>query len=190
MSEGGAQPQVARRRLDPWPVSIVVFFTVAVAGCVSFVAFCNLHSTDLVAPDYYEQELKYQGHIDQVARTRGLGVQVRIIYDAELQRITFALPGEGAAREGVEGRMRLYRPSAAGMDREIKLRLDERGTQVIEAAGLGAGLWRVQVWWRAGGLDYYAEQMVVVRAPSSSGVTHGAQKGEGGAESEHAGGRR
>lgn len=92
MKPTASQPLPEKKRWDPWPVSIFVFFVVAIAGCVTFVAFSNLHPTDLVAVDYYEQELKYQRHIDQVARTRELGAQAQIGYDASQQRIRITLP--------------------------------------------------------------------------------------------------
>ena len=37
---------------------------------------------DLVSPDYYEQELKFQGQIDRVERTRRAASQAAVAYDA------------------------------------------------------------------------------------------------------------
>ena len=40
-------------RFDPWPVSIVAFFSLAILGCGTFIAFCSRHPADLISPNYY-----------------------------------------------------------------------------------------------------------------------------------------
>jgi hypothetical protein len=57
-------------RTSLWPISIICFFTVAIIGCVSFVAFCSRHPADLISPNYYEDEVKYQGQIDRLQHTQ------------------------------------------------------------------------------------------------------------------------
>jgi hypothetical protein len=92
----------------------------------------------------------------------------RVTYDAVQRRLILALP---AAHVAATGEIQLYRPSAAGMDRRLSLRLDAQGQQTLDAAALGEGLWRVRVMWRVGDEEFACDEKVVIGdatpAPSS-----------------------
>ena len=60
----------------------------------------------------------------------------------------FAAAGAGRPRQSA-GSIELYRPSAAGMDRAVRLEPDANGVQRLDAAGLAPGLWQVRVSWTA-----------------------------------------
>jgi len=153
------------RRWNPWPVSIIAFFVVALIGCGTFVVFCSRHPADLVASDYYEQEVRFQGQIDRIQRTQQQAALTSVTYEAANRQIIIALASTPA--EKVTGQVQLYRPSAASLDKALKLEPDASGVQTIEAGNLSAGLWKVRVSWRAGGQDYYVEQSVVIGAKAS-----------------------
>jgi nitrogen fixation protein FixH len=154
------------RRWDPWPVSIITFFAVAIIGLGSFVVFCSRHPADLVAADYYEQEIRYQGQMDSRQRAQEAGQPAAVSYDAAAGQITLSLPPR-FARDLAQGKIQLYRPSAANQDRQIKLAPDGNGVQVIDASGLEPGLWKVRVSWTANQKDYYLDQKVVVGTRTS-----------------------
>lgn len=145
-----------------WPVSIISFFALALLGFGAFIWFCTRHPADLVAADYYEQELRYQGQIDRLQNTQA-GAAVTVSFDAANRRIVISAPGAANAT----GRVQLYRPSAANLDRQFEFEPDAKGVQRIETAGLLPGLWKVRVSWTAGGRDYYVDQKVVVGVPAS-----------------------
>ncbi len=151
---------------SPWPVSIVAFFVVAIAGAVAFVLFCNLQGTDLVAPDYYERELRYQAQIDQIERTRRLPSSPSITYSPERKVIALSIPlfqGQSITA----GELQLYRPSAAKLDRQIALKVDGGGRQEINAESLQPGLWRVRLVWEVEDRDYLLEERIVIPTQSS-----------------------
>lgn len=149
---------------NPWPVAIIAFFVVAITGCVGFVIFCSRHPAELVAADYYEQEVRFQGQIERVQRTQQLGAQPAVKYDAARKAITVTLPS-GPAEARPTGEILLYRPSAAGLDRRVALEPDAAGRQLIDARDLADGLWKVKVRWTAAGQEYFLDQSVVVVAP-------------------------
>lgn len=165
-------PQPPRPRLDPWPVAIIVFFVIAILGCITFVAFCSLHPTDLVAADYYEQEMRYQKHMERSQHAREASPLASIAYDPAHGKIRVTLP-PGAAGSGVTGQIHLYRPSAAKMDRFVNIQLGPDGTQELDSTSLQPGLWRVQLTWSSGGQDYYLERQVTIPGvrPSSAAET-------------------
>jgi hypothetical protein len=114
--------------------------------------------------------------MERVARTRQLGAQASVAYDPVGKCIRIALPAE-QARQHVSGRIQLYRPSQAGLDRQVKLNLDPKGSQQLDAAGLVPGLWKVRVSWTVQGQDYFIDQVVVVGTdPNSATKSRSAQR--------------
>jgi hypothetical protein len=146
---------------NPWPVSIVTFFAVAICAAIAFVIFCQRHQVDLVAADYYEQEVRYQDQLDRAHRAASLQAPASIGYDDQTKRITVSLPLEHQGKD-VKGWVQLYRPSAAGLDQKLPLNIDAAGAQVIDASTLTSGLWHIRVSWNARGADYYYDQKLVV----------------------------
>ena len=65
-----------------WPLGIIVTFALFFAGTVGLVVMACSQKVDLVSADYYEQELKFQGRIDRVERTRHAATQAAVAYDA------------------------------------------------------------------------------------------------------------
>jgi hypothetical protein len=149
-----------------WPLGIILTLVVFFAGTVGLIVMACSQRVDLVSPDYYERELKFQGEIDRVERTHRAPSQASVAYDAAGQCITVSLPADQAGRE-INGRIELYRPSAAGLDRAVKLAPDSKGVQRLDAAGLAPGLWKVRVSWTVEQQDYFLDEKVVVGAKTS-----------------------
>jgi nitrogen fixation protein FixH len=149
-----------------WPLGIILTLVFFFAGTVGLIVMACSQHADLVRPDYYEQELKFQNRIDQVERTHRAATQATVAFDAAAKSIVISLPPDQAARE-LTGRIELYRPSAAGLDRTITLAPDPKGVQRLDAAGLAPGLWKVRVSWTVEQKDYYLDQKVVVGSKNS-----------------------
>ena len=122
-----------------------------------------LHKEDLVSTDYYEREIGYQGQIEQLARTQRLLPLASIRYDADRACIQVNLPGFSSGAEPT-GRIQLYRPSSAALDRGFALAPGADGIQLIDARKLSPGLWKVRVQWRTGGQSYFLDERVLVTA--------------------------
>jgi hypothetical protein len=144
-----------------WPLGIIVTFVLFITGTVGLIVMACSQRADLVSADYYEKELNFQGQIDRVERTRRAASQASVAYDVAGNCITISLPGNRAQLE-VTGRIELYRPSASGMDRTVKLEPDANGVQRLDATGLAPGLWKVRVSWTVEHQDYFLDQKVVV----------------------------
>jgi len=151
---------------NPWPWAIILTFILFISGTVSLVVMACAQRVDLVRPDYYEEELRFQGHIDSLKRTQQLGGQAQVLYEPARERLTITLPQEHA-RHRVTGKVELYRPSAAGMDRQVPLQPGPDGVQDVSTAGLPPGLWKVRVTWTVENQDYFVEQKLVLGPKSS-----------------------
>lgn len=160
------KPSLPAARWNPWPVSIIVFFTFAIIGCVTLVAFCSRHPADLVAADYYEQEVRYQGQIDRVQRAQERAQPASVEYNPASKQIMISLPPNRPVAN-VTGTITLYRPSAMNQDRTFKFEPGLNGVQTLDVSGLLSGLWKVRVSWTVGQEDYFLDQKLVIPSKSS-----------------------
>ncbi len=151
----------AGRRWDPWPVGLVVFFAVFISCVAAFITFAVSQQMDLVRPDYYEEEIRYQVQLDRLGRTRALGPEAALSLDAFARRAWVRVPAAHVAA-GARGTVTLYRPSDARADRIVALQPSMGGEQVVSMEGQGPGLWRVRVRWASGGTEYHLEDSVVL----------------------------
>jgi nitrogen fixation protein FixH len=149
-----------------WPLGIVLTLVLFFVGTIGLVVMACSQRADLVSPDYYERELKFQSRIDQVERTRHAAGQAVVAYDEGARCITVSLPAAQAGHD-ISGHIELYRPSAAGMDREVKFMPDAKGLQRLDAAGLVPGLWKVRVSWTFEQKDYFLDEKIIVGVKAS-----------------------
>ncbi len=145
---------------NPWPISIVGFFVLAIAFFTGFVGWAMRQREDLVAADYYEREVRYQTQLDSLNRSQAVAAKVVVTFEPAHQTIIITLPEAQAA--GAIGRVHLYRPSDARLDRDVPLALTVDGSQRLDARQMADGLWKVRVTWTANGQEYFLEQPVIV----------------------------
>jgi nitrogen fixation protein FixH len=150
---------------NPWPLGIVLAFAGFIAGTATLVVLACSQRSDLVRADYYDQEILHQQQMDRLERTRQSAPDARVTYDRAQGRLEVSLPASQALR-GPEGRIHLYRPSAANLDRYIPLDLDASGQQMLDATDLLPGLWRVRVSWSVDQEEFQLDQRLVVEPKS------------------------
>jgi hypothetical protein len=143
-----------------WPYGIILTFALFISATVGLVVLACAQKVDLVSPDYYEQEIRFQTHLDRTARTQTLAAAVA--YDSAARQIRIELP-KTVTPDKPAGQIQLYRPSAAGMDRHVPLEVDAQGCQSVDAAMLAPGLWKVRVSWNSAGQDYFLERSVTLQ---------------------------
>ncbi len=149
---------------SPWPYSLIVFFALFILAVVSYAHFAIQNDIELVAPDYYDRELKYGAQMERIARTQALGDAVKLTRDADKQSLVLSLPPTHVAANPT-GEITLYHPAKATRDRQFPLELKTDGMQAIPYEWLAGGRWKVQIAWTAGSLDYYLEESVDLRLP-------------------------
>jgi nitrogen fixation protein FixH len=158
-------PTPLKKPFNPWPAAIIGFFVLAFAGVATLVTISVSNRTDLVAPDYYDQEMRFQKRIDQVRRTEPWASRIHVRHSTG-KGIQVELPREHATLKAT-GRVELYRPSAAGADRSYPLALDAEGSQWLPADGITPGLWKVRLHWKVANEDYFADRELVIRGAGS-----------------------
>lgn len=144
-----------------WPHAIIAWFVIFAAALAAWITFAVRQNLDLVRPDYYEEEIRYQKQLDRLNRTAAVRHEIAVEYDAPRHEITLRLPATHAA-ERPAGHVQFYRPADAALDFEVPLAVDASGRQRIGTGGLTAGQWKIRVQWNAGGHDYFFEQTTVL----------------------------
>jgi len=151
-----------KKPFNPWPAGISAAFVVFTCGTIGLVVMASANRMELVAPDYYEQELRYQQRLDGMNRAQRLPAGAKVSFDAAQKAIKLVLPADHA-RQQARGQITLFRPSAAGLDRRLELQLSPDGTQSLDASALQPGLWKIRVLWQVAGEEFFLDETVVVK---------------------------
>lgn len=138
-----------------WGTKIAIVYLLFVAGILFLVMQSSRQKIDLVTPDYYEQEIKYQERIDQSKRADALTSKLMI--DRSGDSLTLRFPEELANRS-ISGNIWIYYPADESLD--VKTSFETRNGQhllVLPANGNRTGMFIVKTDWTCEGIEYYSE---------------------------------
>ncbi|NCQ18323.1 MAG: hypothetical protein COZ80_10575 [Ignavibacteria bacterium CG_4_8_14_3_um_filter_37_9] len=142
-----------------WGTGIAVFIAFFILMNIVVIIFAFGEKVDLVTPNYYEKELKYQDEIDALQKTLQLPENINVQY--QLQMITLQFPGKFQGKE-ISGNIFLYRPSDSSKDVKTVIQLDSTGMQLISTKKMVKGLWKVQIKWSFENASYSDEKSVFI----------------------------
>lgn len=145
-----------------WGYKIALSYLAFMTLILSMVFMSFQYDVNLVAKDYYKQEMAYQEEIDKISNTQKLYREPEFGFKAEGQFLSVFFP-----KAEVEGVLTLYRPSDARQDQKFLLSPDEQGQQYIPIKSLKTGLWRIKLDWKSDGLAYYLEKKIQVTPAGS-----------------------
>jgi hypothetical protein len=141
-----------------WGHKIALVFT-AFVGLMVFMVYQSFQvNIDLVAEDYYQQELEYQQTIDKMKNVSQLAQ--RLSFSQENQQLIIQFPD--LFETGLEGEINLFRPSDKRFDVNTKITLDENHRQSISTTELAKGYYKVKLDWKDGKKSYYHEESVFI----------------------------
>ncbi len=141
---------------NPWPYGLVAFLGSFFCAVVGFGIFATRHHQDLVSPDYYDHEIRFQEQIDRVARTEALSSEVTVALVAGSGQLELQVPANSV------GTIKLYRPADARLDLIFPLILDAQGRQRLDVSALKPGLWKAHVQWKSGSEEFFKDVPVVI----------------------------
>jgi hypothetical protein len=137
-----------------WGTNIAIVYISFVVLMIAMVFFVSGQDHDLVAEDYYDQEIKYQDKIDRAQQTADKHAQV--ILALANDEIIFRFPKEYVSK-GITGEVAFMRPSNLKLDQKLPIIMDESGIMHVSAVSFEKGFWRVSVNWRAGSDTFSTE---------------------------------
>lgn len=130
-----------------WGFGIVLAFV----GFISFIMYFvismssnNKYSHDLVASDYYNQELNYQKKIDATKNAKKLKEDIKIERVKEGVKIIFP---KQFNTELIKGKVFLYRPSNKQLDFEMPIAVSDSSYLLMPDKRLLDGRWNIIVDW-------------------------------------------
>lgn len=142
-----------------WGTGIVIAFAIFMGGTISTAVYLMNQDVNLVADDYYNQEIKYQQQIDRIERTKKLDEESIIVFNGTTINVTIP---ESLISRDLTGEIYFYRPSDEKSDIKIPLYTDSLGVQVIPVSSLEKGLWSVKVNWLTGEMEYFVEERIFI----------------------------
>lgn len=142
-----------------WGWKIAIFLAVYMIGIISVVWYSMTLDVNLVAEDYYKQELAYEEQITRIKNTNDLEVKPTFDFSDDRKYIVLTFPKSIAPEHG---KITLFRPSDFTKDRKFKLSLDTAHQQAFVTQSLIPGLWKAKVTWDKNGKSYYKEFVIVI----------------------------
>lgn len=141
-----------------WGNRLLIAFILFIALIGTLVYKAINVKTELVATDYYSQELKYQDKINGINNANAISA---VSIDQDNDKITINLPAEMKG-DSVSGEAWFYCVTDAAKDRHIKLNIAADGAQIISKKELAKGNMQLKLTWKAGNKDYYTERNLLI----------------------------
>lgn len=140
-----------------WGQAIFIVLTAFVAMMVYFMIRAAGNQEELVAQDYYAQELRYQERIDRMDRAASWGAPVDLsVIEGELM-VTFPDTLRGRS---IEAELHLLKPSDSRADLRLPFTLMDTLVFRISTADLMKGAYRAAVDWTVDGVEHRTEQPI------------------------------
>ena len=139
-----------------WGHKILFVYLGFVIGIMVLVFLANQQKFDLVTPNYYDAELKFQNVIDQKQRVTELSAPPKIAHS--VNSVSIQLPEE-FLNKNVTGELYLYRPSDDSKDLKTNFETTKSFVEVSLKNNL-SGAYEVKLSWQADGKTYYNEQRI------------------------------
>jgi len=137
-----------------WGTRIAIGYGAFVVFMLGLVVMAFQQDFDLVADDYYEQEIAYQGRIDQMNNANTDNQRVVVSESAEGYQLAFSEKAE-------EVKIHFFRPSDDTKDVLLEEAVVE-SVLTVPSNQLITGKYLVKVEWKANGKTYFQEDDLFV----------------------------
>jgi hypothetical protein len=114
---------------------------------------------ELVTPDYYAKELKFQQEIDAM-NNAGL-LSANLLVELQSNAVQISFPEEFKGKE-VKGEALMFRPSDSSLDISFPIELNEEGKMMLQSEKFKTGLYKLTVKWSVDDKNYQSEHTVVL----------------------------
>jgi hypothetical protein len=140
-----------------WGKAIFLVMTVFVLLMASFMYRAAFNQEELVAEDYYAQELRYQEEIDKLNRAAALDGRVQLVLNGSSLQIEWPQTVRGKA---IVGELYLQRPSDARADARFPVKPDTSGVATVDMGDRLKGKYNAVLEWSADGTTYLTKEQM------------------------------
>jgi len=143
-----------------WGKGLVVSYIIFMVIVLTMVGITITKDIDLVSPNYYEKEIKYQEEINKINNTTMLKDTIKFELTETSILVRFPAILENSV---IKGEVNFYRPSDSKKDFKVQIAADNEFKQVFDISKIDKGLWKVKVNWNMDGIDYLNNTVFVKR---------------------------
>ena len=142
------------------PNHLIILSFVLFIGYILFLVYKTFGvKDDLVAEDYYNQEIQFQQTIDQKRTT--LNDSIDVVYSMNSEDIVFDFFQRHTKSTHVKGTISFLRPSAVELDQSFPFE-SSNGSYHILKSKLHTGLYIVKVKWMQNNKAYLKEEQIYI----------------------------
>ena len=140
-----------------WGIRITVLYVSFMILIATMVIVSSSSKAELVAKDYYAQELNYQQRITAISNEQELNES--ICHELMNGNFVLSFPSENKSTD-FKGELVFFRPSDSSKDVKLKLNFDEQGRQVIDTRSYTKGVYKICISWHNNGKEFYKEEVI------------------------------
>ena len=138
---------------------MTIGFSLFVVYILSFVYRSYTQNIDLVAEDYYAQEVAFQDRIDETANAEQF--KKDLVVSRTDGFIEFIFPTEVTSAV-TSGQIHFFRPSDKAMDIKIPFELNDSGVVRVPTQILNQGRYQVKFSWNTEDKSYFLSKDIVI----------------------------
>ncbi len=142
-----------------WGWKLTIVYLTFMAGILTLVFKAKGEKVDLVAGDYYKQELAFGQRMDATKNARELSNPVNFVQNKNTVAAQFP---EECKNHISEGTITFYCPSDASNDRTMDIAIDNNGLQNVDIKSMKRGLYLAKVQWKMNDVSYYDEYTITL----------------------------
>jgi len=143
-----------------WGYKITFLYLGFVALILVLVFTSMRNKEDLVAKDYYLQELKYQERMNEMKNANEM--EEAIAYTVSGKQVILEYPVSFLGGD-FNGEISFYRPSNASMDFKVEMMPGENRVQQVGPGKFSRGMYRMRFLWQMEGKKYFKEEIIFIR---------------------------
>ena len=143
-----------------WGWRIVILYGSFVVLILFMVWKTTTVKDDLVTPDYYAKELKFQDQVDKQKRTHSLKEQPS--WNVIGNKVAIMFPVEMVAKN-IKAEILFYNASEAKSDFTVSCSPDSTGLCQVSSEKFKHGVYEMKIDWSAGGVSYYNEGTINIQ---------------------------
>ncbi len=141
-----------------WGKWIVVAFVLFAAFIGTMITIMMKQDIGLVTKNYYAEDLAFQDQLERKQNTEQLELKPEVVIEQnQLLKVYFP-----AVSYVEEGEVKLIRPSSEKLDQRFTLLPSADSVQVFNLNPLTPGPYRVKLFWKAEGKEFYLEKLIVI----------------------------
>lgn len=142
-----------------WGYKILTVYIIFIAGILFLVFKSSFQNQDLVVPDYYEQELKFQQRIDETERANALSKEVT--YEIREKEIIINFPPE---MKGIQVNAHVLLYCTADKNKDIQQDLTTLDGEIkLSLPPANKGLHELKINWEANAKTYYYGHKIFIQ---------------------------